>query len=214
MDTMVHPHEQWFNISYHHSVFVLQDTFHYGSSLWANTKTFHVEDGMNDLEEVETKLASYNNTPFSKICLGMRKHGTTKEDTKWIELSYAASSLYSLITDGKYRQTYLGRSQWESLISGSSLQEHCNKEGFNIHVKQINLRLGLIGNNEDNCNTPDSVIGFGFQIKPCGKDHWYHSSSGNIGSCIGSWYTGSRSDIRNNPTFGFIFVQWFQYVYS
>lgn len=183
----------------------MQATFHYGASLWTNTKTFHVKDGLNGLEEVETKLASYNNTPFSKICLGMRKSGTSKEDTKWISESYTSCSLYSLITDGKYRKTNLGRRQWKSLVSEPLLQQHCNKEGFNIQKTQIKLRLGLISNNEDDCNSPDSVIGFGFQIKPCGND-WQHSSSGNIASCISSWISGKRHRIGNNPTFGFVFV--------
>ena len=184
-------------------MFVLQETFHYSSSLWTDTKTFNAENGY-DLEEVETKFPSYNNTPFSKICLGMRKHGTAKKDTKWIKLSRAANSLYSLIADGNYRQTYVERSQWESLINEPSLQKNCNKEGFNIQEDQLKLRLGLIGNNENSCSTPDSVIGFGFQIKPCGKNDWYHSSSGNIGSCIGflDYFV-----LRRNPTFGFIFVQ-------
>ena len=47
-----------------------------------------------------------------------------------------ASSLYSLIADGQYRETSLGRDTWKSLIgSEASLQLNCNTEGFNAVVK-------------------------------------------------------------------------------
>ena len=40
--------------------------------------------------------------------------------------------MYSLIADGQYRRTSLGRDTWKSLIgSEASLQSKCNKEGFN-----------------------------------------------------------------------------------
>ena len=40
--------------------------------------------------------------------------------------------MYSLIADGKYRSTSLGRDKWKSLIgSNASLQDNCNREGFN-----------------------------------------------------------------------------------
>ena len=43
-----------------------------------------------------------------------------------------AKSLYSLIADGLYRVTSLGRDTWTKLIgSQASLQHNCNKEGFN-----------------------------------------------------------------------------------
>ena len=75
--------------------------------------------------------------------------------------SYPASSLYSLIADGKYRETNLGRNKWKWLISGSSLQNNCNKEGLNVYISRSRARLGLIANNENDCKTPDSFIGLG-----------------------------------------------------
>ena len=75
---------------------------------------------------------------------------------------YPASSLYSLIADGKYRQTHLGRDKWKSLISGSSLQSNCNREGFNVyHSDHARVRLGIFSNQENDCHTPDSFIGLG-----------------------------------------------------
>ena len=69
--------------------------------------------------------------------------------------------MYSLIANGDYRKTHLGRNKWKWLISGSSLQYNCNKEGFNVYNEQSRVRLGLIANNENDCETPDSFIGLG-----------------------------------------------------
>ena len=83
---------------------------------------------------------------------------------KFMVVNRHANSLYSLIADGRYRATSLGRNIWKTLIgSQASLQRNCNKEGFNTvgastHSK---ARIGMIGNEQNDCNTCDSRIGFG-----------------------------------------------------
>ena len=50
----------------------------------------------------------------------------------FIEITKSASSLYSLMADGQYRSTSLGRDKWKSVVGpDASLQLNCNKEGFN-----------------------------------------------------------------------------------
>ena len=88
-----------------------------------------------------------------------------EENLKAFSFSYSASSLYSLIADGEYRQTNLGRNKWKWLISGSSLQYNCNKEGFNVYSEYSRVRLGLIANNQNDCETPGSFIGLGARKK-------------------------------------------------
>ena len=87
------------------------------------------------------------------------------EQIRFIVINTKASSLYSLIADGKYRNTSLGRDSWKTLIgSEASLQSDCNKEGFNVlgnkshHSK---ARIGIASNNQDDCLSCDSRIGFG-----------------------------------------------------
>ena len=88
---------------------------------------------------------------------------------KFIVINKNASSLHSLIADGQYRNTSLGRDTWKLLISPlGSLQENCNKEGFNARsTRQHNnkdmskARIGILGNNENDCHKCDSRIGFG-----------------------------------------------------
>ena len=157
--------------------------------MWTNNETFNIEGGLEGLTENETKLASYHNTPFTKICLGM----TVNNATNMILLNHSANSLYNVIADGIYRRTYLGRDVWLTLVNDGEIQEYCNKEGFNVEVvgTKLFLRIGLAGNEQDNCVTPDSSIGFGMQYDEPGQ----RRSSGII-------YVSSHV-----PSFGYIFVQ-------
>jgi len=44
------------------------------------------------------------------------------------------------------------------------LQNNCNKEGFNSVVNagtEVKVRIGIIGNEQNDCNSPDSAIGIG-----------------------------------------------------
>ena len=89
-----------------------------------------------------------------------------EETANFITLNQSADSLYSLIADGQFHPTSVGREMWKSLLgSQGSLLLHCNIEGFNAvsgsssHPK---ARIGIIANNENSeCNSCDSRIGFG-----------------------------------------------------
>ena len=87
------------------------------------------------------------------------------DQSKFIVINKHANSLYSLIADGQYRGTSLGRDTWKSLIgSEASLQSKCNKEGFNAvsaGSKYSKARIGILGDHTNYCNTCNSRIGFG-----------------------------------------------------
>ena len=88
---------------------------------------------------------------------------------KFIVINKNARSLHSLIADGEYRSTSLGPDTWKLLISPlGSLQGNCNKEGFNARSTEqydekdmSKARIGILGNNENDCRQCDSRIGFG-----------------------------------------------------
>jgi len=100
----------------------------------------------------------------------------------FIVINKQAKSLYSLIADGQYRDTSLGRDTWRTLIGSQvSLQPYCNKEGFNVGVTGNNnkARIGIISNDQNDCSSPDSRIGFGAEGYPdnsniCGNPAWQH----------------------------------------
>ena len=107
---------------------------------------------------------------------------------KFIVINKQAHSLYSLIADGKYRATSLGRNTWKSLVgSQASLQYNCNKEGFNAVSGDYpfsRARIGILGNNENDCSKCDSRVGFGTgghfdNTNTCGNEATYSPDNGN-----------------------------------
>ena len=87
------------------------------------------------------------------------------QQMNFIVINKQASSLYSLIADGKYRATSIGRKTWKTLIgSQASLQPNCNKEGSNAvgsNKGRAKARIGIVSNQENDCASCDSRIGFG-----------------------------------------------------
>ncbi|XP_068759060.1 uncharacterized skeletal organic matrix protein 5-like [Montipora capricornis] len=138
-----------------------KNTFHFNSHAWTDKYSVNLEGGTTGFDFQETKLPTYWSTPFSKICLGMR----IGQQINFTVITRSASSLFSLIADGTYRATSLGRKTWKNLIGPDvSLQLHCNKEGFNtegFRTRTAKARIGIIGNNQQHCGLCDSRIGFG-----------------------------------------------------
>ncbi|XP_078351768.1 uncharacterized protein LOC144636431 [Oculina patagonica] len=138
-----------------------KNTFHYNSGYWSDKNAYNLPGGETGFDTQETKLPTYRNTSFSKICLGMK----IGQQMNFIVINKQANSLYSLIADGQYRSTSLGRNTWKKLIGlEASLQTNCNKEGFNAvntRSSHSRARIGFLGNNEFDCLSCDSRIGFG-----------------------------------------------------
>ncbi|XP_022777664.1 uncharacterized skeletal organic matrix protein 5-like, partial [Stylophora pistillata] len=161
-----------------------KSTFHFDSQLWSNMSDFNPQGGETGFDFQETKLPTYWNTSFSEICLGMKIGNLSK----FILVKKQASSLYSLIADGHYRDTSLGPKTWKLLIgSEASLQSNCNKEGFNPTSrweKNAKARIGIIANDEKHCKSCDSRIGFGTgghgdDSNTCGNEAKHHSDNGD-----------------------------------
>jgi hypothetical protein len=185
--------------------FHLQNEFNYSSPFWTNKETYAVEDGLEGLNEKQTKLASYWNTPFNKICLGMKVNGATK----WILIGHQASSLFNVIAGGNFIATTVEKNAWKSLIKGSSLQKNCNQQGFNIDNGNIhysfayyNVRIGLVANNQYDCESCDSCIGFGTSVHGC-DGVVRNTSCGNIMT----YFCSEPEKIKDTAAFGYILVQ-------
>jgi len=176
----------------------LKSTFHYHSDLWSSKIDYNLPGGETGFDSQETKLPTYWNTSFSKICLGMK----IGQQINFIVINKHANSLYSMIADGQYRTTLLGRNTWKNLIGlQASLQYNCNKEGFNVagsYPGYSKARIGFLGNNEYNCFSPDSRIGFGTEGYP------YNSSTCTCGNV--AKHVTDNGDKRINAM-GYILVQ-------
>lgn len=110
------------------------------------------------------------------------------QQIKFIVINKSTSPLYSLIADGKYHATSLGRNTWKSLVrSQASLQSNCNKEGFNAVCKDYphsRARIGILGNNENECSNCDSRVRFGTRghhddSNTCGNETTYSPDNGH-----------------------------------
>ena len=173
-----------------------QNTFHYNSGYWNNTNAYNLPGGETGFDTQETKLPSYWNTSFSKICLGMK----IGQQINFVVINKQANSLYSLIADGQYRATSLGRNTWKTLIgSQASLQLNCNLEGFNAMVGSSlsKARIGILGNDEKDCFSCGSRIGFG-----TGGKHDDTNTCGNEASA--KW--GADNGDRHIKAMGYILV--------
>ena len=131
-------------------------------------------------------MPTYWDTSFSKICLGMKIPQQAK--VNFIKINKQARSLSSLIADGQYRATSLGRKTWKELVgSTASLQRKCKKEGFNVVCSKegsSKARIGILGNNEDKCSSCDSRIGFGTggrhdDSNTCGNEAKFSTDNGD-----------------------------------
>ncbi|XP_074610594.1 putative skeletal organic matrix protein 5 [Acropora palmata] len=176
----------------------IKSTFHFNSHVWTDKYSFNPEGGKTGFDSSETKLPTYCTTPFSKICLGMKRIG---QKINFIVIRKNATSLFSLIADGIYRATSLGRDKWKSLIGNdASLQLHCDKEGFNtvgFRTETAKARIGFLGNNQNHCGLCDSRIGFGTGGTP--------DDSGTCGNEAADRY--SDNGPKSIKTMGYILVQ-------
>ena len=174
----------------------MQNTFHYDSSYWTDKREYGIPEGETGLDQEETKLPTYWNTPFEKICLGMKIGG----ESRFLVVNKEASSLYALIQDGQHRSTSLGRDAWKTLIgSDASLQNNCQKEGFNVlsdNSGASKARIGIVGNNENECISSDSRIGFGTGGSP-----------DNSNTCGNAAKHGGDNGDENIKAMGYILVQ-------
>ena len=158
---------------------------------------------MTGLDEKETKLATYWSTPFKELCVGMK----IKNSVNFILIPYPAKSLYHIISDAKHCSTSVPRDTWKSLYVDSSLQKNCGEQGFNVAPRGnafAGVRLGIIGNNENDCETADFFLGFGaIEISRRG----FCNIRNKVNSCGNSAYCGSDNGDKEVQAMGYTFVR-------
>ena len=110
--------------------------------------------------------------------------------------------MFDLISPDMYVNTNIGRDAWKGLIAGGSLQNNCNLEGFNVRPVNNNgnhsVRIGIVGNEQNNCDSPDSRIGIGGIGTACGT---LNNPTGNFAGC------GGDEGNKNLTAFGAVFVR-------
>ncbi len=167
-------------------------TFLYSSALWTDTNLLNVASANMSLNEA--KLRGFIAMPFTEMRLCM-----LDGSLRCIVVPFTGTSLRDVFASGR-RPTNVGRNAWRSLVASPSLQPFCNAEGFNVDGSPYGrVRLGILTNQENDCATVDSRLGFGGQYNMCGPGD--ANSVGNVASC------GPDNGDRDARFFGFIFVR-------
>jgi hypothetical protein len=119
------------------------------------------------------------------------------------------ASLMGAVTAGTINSS-LSRSAWLSLAPGVSLQPNCNDQGYDIAPVGGNpfaeVRIGLVTNQENDCGSPDSFIGFGAGPMPsngCG----YVNGTPNISAGWADPSGCGGSGTGSNGRFGYVFIR-------
>ena len=161
------------------------------SAYWTNDVTYSIENGLTSFEGFEAKFPAFSKIKFDAVCVGMTFAGATK----WLRINIKQDSLLHIFKAGTYIPTYLGRAAWKSIIAQSSLQLNCNREGFNVRRADNAMlaRIGYIANEQSDCNSPDSAIGFGL--------------AGSWKSCGNSASSSPDNGDKQNAAIGYILVQ-------
>lgn len=122
-----------------------------------------------------------------------------KADLNWLKITYNAASVQAIMVDGLYHAFLsLGRPAWKGWMPTAPLQVNCNKEGFNnvVIIDWARVRIGILGNEQNDCGSPDSRIGLGGGGSVCNIDP--NGSTGGAAGCGG--------DIGNFTAYGFGYV--------
>jgi hypothetical protein len=167
----------------------LATTFPYTAALWTNAATF--QPGSPNLDTIEAKLAGFSTMPFTNLRVGMIQGGTTR----WLVLAINGSSLLSAVT-GPFKATNAGIRAWEALPGAGSLQTNCTQEGFNVQTNLINMRIGIVGDNQGDCSRANSWIGFGSK-----GDQPTDPVCGNVAN------NSPDNGIRSDALFGYVMVR-------
>ena len=171
----------------------LTTTLGYDAAYWTNTATLNVSS--LNVTSTDAKFTSFLNQPFTQVRAGM-KRGTT---TNWLQFNYTAASMRTVMNAG-FKAVSVPRNSWKALIGAdASLQANCNRVGFNNHHTYTRVRLGILGNQENDCNSPDSRIGFGGAGNACGQDNG--NSTGNTATCA------PDNGDKNIKAYGYILVR-------
>ncbi len=193
-------------------------TFNYDSSQWTTATPYQQDTGYNWDQTTELKSAAYGTLPFSAMRVTMWLNANSVQT---VAFPQGAPSLLQLFGQGAYQPTYFGRSAWQGLIQGGSLLPNCNREGFNVrpysnpssagqvyndafNTGVLRVRFGILTNQENDCITPDAVIGVGIAGVACGPlpQGLSNTSAGNMAAC-GS----TPNNPSNEPAWAYVFVR-------
>jgi len=164
-------------------------TFAYGSAYWTDNLELAASPFY---DTTEGKLRTFRTVAFTQMRVVM----VTGEDTNSAVLDVGAGSCVELF-NRTYSMATVSRDDWLGMVPDPSLQANCGDQGINVAPRsdQARVRIGIVGNNENNCNSANSRIGIG------GAGENDDVTTGNVARWNG-W-----DNNRDTVSFAYVFVR-------
>jgi hypothetical protein len=182
-------------------------TFAFSKSIWTDDTV--LEPGSTDMSQTEAKFPSYFYVPFTSMLGMMSALGQTTLHTLVIPVSDSTSLQHLMGSTPNSVLTNLGPAAWMGLtVPDAAIQPNCNREGINIVASLdaggcvgASVRIGIIANDQNDCCSPNSYVGFGGGVD---GDINCDPTSVSAGSMAGITCTGGTMNIQD---FGYVFVR-------
>ena len=147
-------------------------TLAYGSSHWTSNSSFN-DGSLGADENANAKFKSFT-TVVGTTLRGCKGVATGCQKQAW------AGDKTALTLFGEpYKAGNMSRNTMTALFGNDPSQPHCNKSGIKADFTYAGAYFGLVGNNENDCNTSDSAWGWGTYGKSskasgcgCGMAGW------------------------------------------
>lgn len=165
----------------------------YDSDYWENGALLNTNEPW--LHGKDSKLYSFLDVPFNELMVAMTNLYTSGSNLpigyntyNRVTMSKTASSMLAMF-QGSNNQSVratnesgvMDRNAWKSLLPNSSLQSRCNRQAVNNYHHGARVRVGILGNQENDCNSPDSRLGIGGRGTYCGQNN--NVAAGNSARC-------------------------------
>lgn len=135
------------------------ETFKYNSALWSNADPLNLAS-LDPTEDDNHKSPAYASVPLTEVRLDLATLGNSHT------VSTTHASALQLFVGGALGTPY-NRAQFldwtPEAPSNWNNQLYCNVKGFQVSTSGAQCRYGIIMNNENNCSSSDSAVGFGCQ---------------------------------------------------
>jgi hypothetical protein len=134
--------------------------------------------GQTNGADGEAKLRSYLHVKVDELRVGFAPHTTDSRAFTFVPgnmslaLATPAASMRALMSansQGFVAVSPPNKADWLGSVSGFTLQDNCNIRGLNVRAVQTGgvvdrVRIGILSNGENNCDTPDSYVGIGSDL--------------------------------------------------
>lgn len=143
----------------------------YTSARWSDTSL--VNESRVTVDRESAKYLGFNTLSFTRARLVFVTARVLQPDQmETVDFAFAsgARSLREIFMTGSFASVPTMRTDWTSLVPLGFVQSNCGEMGFNAQGRSASsqrVRIGIIGNNETNCSSPDSWLGVG-GISPTG----------------------------------------------